>query len=54
MPIHPDPITRNRRERRLAWVLFALLLGLAAIGGWPGAANSDSVPARVEQPAEAP
>jgi len=27
----PDPIARNRRERRLAWALLAILLALAAV-----------------------
>jgi len=32
----PDPIARNRRERRLAWVIFAALLALAAAGWLAG------------------
>lgn len=37
----PDPIQRNRRERRLAWIVFALLLAL----GWLVAPLAEERPA---------
>lgn len=36
----PDPIQRNRRERRLGWVMFALLVAL----GWAAASLAASPP----------
>ena len=47
----PDPIARNRRERRLAWAIFAALVALAAaawLAGDPGdgrAGGDSNIPA---------
>ncbi|MBX3179503.1 MAG: hypothetical protein KF886_19275 [Candidatus Hydrogenedentes bacterium] len=30
----PDPLARNRRERRLAWLLLLLLAGAVWAAGW--------------------
>lgn len=40
-PHIPDPISRNRRERRVAWLMFCALLALAAAGWLVGGGRQD-------------
>lgn len=49
----PDPIERNRGERRLAWVILAALLALAA-AGWFAGGGSTPADATVNAPAAQP
>jgi hypothetical protein len=36
----PNPIRRNQAERRVAWLLFVLFLGLAWLASLAGPASS--------------
>ena len=42
----PNPMKRNRRERRLAWFIFLLMVALALAPGWLRNTPAAAPPAR--------